>query len=410
MNTIRHLMICLVFFSCVQKGTGQGFLKAKDTLIVNEKGEKVILRGMGLGGWMLQEGYMLKLGKIGPQHLIRKKIEDLIGPEKTAAFYEGWLANDIRKIDIDSMAAWGFNSVRLPMHYRLYTLAVDEEPVAGKDTWLEKGFTLTDSLLSWCKADHLYLILDLHATPGGQGNDLPISDRDPSKPSLWESAANRQKMIALWYRLAQRYKNEPWIGGYDIINEPNWGFEDSTDKKGTKETKNAPLRQLMMDITAAIRTVDQRHIIIIEGNGFGNNYRGVLPPWDNNMVLSFHKYWNPNTEEAIRSFLDLREKYHIPLWLGESGENKNAWYKECIRLVESHGIGWSWWPLKKMGDNNPLEIRVTPQYRRLVDYWTGNGPRPTEKEAEEALQGLLQDIRLENNIYHKEVTDALFLP
>ncbi len=174
--------------------------------------------------------------------------------------------------------------------------------------------------------------------------------------------------------------------------------------------KNAPLRQLMVDITAAIRSVDQRHIIIIEGNGFGNNYRGVLPPWDDNMVLSFHKYWNPNTDEAIRSFLDLRQKYHIPLWLGESGENNNTWYKECIRLVESHDIGWSWWPLKKIGTNQPLEIRLTPAYQRLVDYWTGQGPRPTAREAEEALQGLLQDIRLENNIYHKEVTDALFLP
>src|ERR1700731_1518694 len=134
MITIRRLTICLILFSWLQEGIGQGFLKAKDTLIVNEKGEKVILRGMGLGGWMLQEGYMLKLGKIGPQHRIREKIEELVGTARTAAFYDGWLAGDIRKIDIDSMAAWGFNSVRLPMHYHLYTLAVDEEPVAGKNT------------------------------------------------------------------------------------------------------------------------------------------------------------------------------------------------------------------------------------------------------------------------------------
>ena len=83
---------------------------------------------------------MLKLGKIGPQYRIREKITELVGPEKAAAFYDRWLANDIRKIDIDSMAAWGFNSVRLPMHYALYTLPVDKEPVAGKDTWVEKGF------------------------------------------------------------------------------------------------------------------------------------------------------------------------------------------------------------------------------------------------------------------------------
>jgi endoglucanase len=407
----RRLVVCLLLVCLCHHGFGQGFLKAQGRLIVNEKGEKVILRGIGLGGWMLQEGYMLKLGKIGPQFRIREKITELVGPEKAAAFYDRWLANDIRKIDIDSMAAWGFNSVRLPMHYALYTLPVDKEPVAGKDTWLDKGFALTDRLLSWCKADHIYLILDMHAAPGGQGNDLPIADRDPSKPSLWESAANREKMVALWRKLAQRYANEAWVGGYDIINEPNWGFAgDTADMHGIKEMGNAPLRQLMVDITAAIRSVDKRHIIIIEGNGWGNNYRGILPVWDNNMVLSFHKYWNPNTEDAIRGFLNLREKYNIPLWLGESGENNDQWYHDAVRLVESQDIGWAWWPLKKIGTNQPLEVSMPPAFQRLVDYWVNNGPRPTEPEAEEGLDELLRNIRLEKNIVHRDVLDALFLP
>lgn len=410
MKIIQRLGFGLAFLLFLTDGKAQGFLHAQGRLIVNERGEKVILRGMGLGGWMLQESYMLKLGPVGPQYRIRKAFEDLVGKEKTADFYEGWLANHTRKIDIDSMTSWGFNSVRLPMHYRLYTLSVEEEPIKGKNTWLEKGFALTDSLLAWCKANHMYLILDLHAAPGGQGHDYNISDRDTTRPSLWESEANRQKTIALWRRLAERYANEPNIGGYDIINEPNWGFEDPTDRNGLKETQNAPLRKLMMDITAAIRSVDKKHIIIIEGNGWGNNYRGVLPPWDNNMVLSFHKYWNPNTDEAIKGPLELREKYNIPLWLGESGENNNTWYKECIHLVESHDIGWSWWPLKKIGANNPLEVPMTPEYQRVVEYLTGKGPRPDRQEAEKALQGLLQNVRLENNIYHKEVTDALFLP
>jgi endoglucanase len=407
----HRLFVGLLLFCVYHQGYGQGFLKAQGRLIVNEKGEKVILRGIGLGGWMLQEGYMLKLGKVGPQYRIREKITELVGPEKAAAFYDRWLANDIRKVDIDSMAAWGFNSVRLPMHYALYTLPVDKEPVAGKDTWVGKGWMLTDSLLSWCKADHVYLILDMHAAPGGQGNDLPIADRDPSKPSLWESAADREKMVALWRKLAERYANEPWIGGYDIINEPNWGFAgDTSDLHGIKETGNAPLRQLMGDITAAIRSVDKRHIIIIEGNGWGNNYRGILPAWDDNLVLSFHKYWNPNTEDAIRGFLNLREKYNIPLWLGESGENNDQWFHDAVRLAESHDIGWSWWPLKKIGMNQPLEVVMPPAFQKLVDYWVKNGPRPTEQEAEEGLNALVANVRLEKNIVHRDVLDALFLP
>ncbi|HLI92054.1 MAG TPA: cellulase family glycosylhydrolase, partial [Puia sp.] len=241
--------------------------------------------------------------------------------------------------------------------------------------------------------------------------DLPIADRDPSKPSLWQSADDRRKLISLWRKLAQRYANEPWIGGYDIINEPNWGFSgDTSDPHGTKEKMNAPLRQLMMDITAAIRSVDKHHIIIIEGNGWGNNYAGVLPPWDKNTVLSFHKYWNPNTDEAIRRFLDLRERYNVPLWLGESGENNDEWYRDAVKLVESHDIGWSWWPLKKIGRNQPLEVIMPPAFQKLVDYWVNNGPRPSAAEAQQGLDDLIRNVRVKNNIVHRDVLDALFRP
>lgn len=407
-DQIKHFAIVLACLFLSQYACSQGYLKVQGKLIVNNKGQKVILRGVGLGGDMLQEGYMFKLGNLGQQYKIKAGIEDLVGPEKTAGFYNKWLANNTRKIDVDSMARWGFNSIRLPMHFNLYTLPVDEEPVAGKNTWLEKGFAMTDSLLKWCKANKMYLILDLHATPGGQGNDLPISDRHPDKPALWESEANQQKMIALWHKLAERYVNEPNIGGYDIINEPNWGFENKDDKRGTKEQTNAPLKKLMMDITAAIRQVDKKHIIIIEGNGFGNNYNGILPTWDDNMVLSFHKYGNFNTEAAIQNFLKLRDTYNVPLWLGESGENFNTWFTECIGLVERNDIGWSWWPWKKMGINNPVEIKMPDNYQKLVDYWTGKGPKPSAAEAQVVLNQWLENIKFENNIKHKDVVDAMF--
>ena len=403
-------LYCLFLLSVILsvQAESQGYLKANGKNIVNEKGENVLLRGIGLGGWMLQEGYMLKINGQGQQHLIRKRIEELIGKEQAQDFYDVWLANHTRRIDIDSMKAWGFNSVRLPMHYNLYTLPVEQEPVAGQQTWLEKGFAMTDSLLAWCKANQMYLILDLHAAPGGQGNDLNISDRDPSKLSLWESEANQQKMIALWRKLAERYANESWIGAYDIINEPNWGFEDSLDKNGLKEKGNAPLKKLMQDITKAIREVDSKHIIIIEGNGWGNNYNGILPPWDNNMVLSFHKYWNYNDLNSIQHILNFREQHNVPVWLGESGENSNTWFTEAIRLLEQNNIGWCWWPLKKLGANSPLQIRSNHNYENLLDYW--NGKRETPPKESDVYSGLLElatYTRFESNFIHRDVIDAM---
>lgn len=402
------MVITTMLFFIPFWGHTQGFLKANGKIIVNEKGEKVILRGMGLGGWMLQEGYMFRLSSFGQQYKIREKIEELIGKEKTDEFYNNWLTNHTTKADIDSLAKWGFNSVRLPMHYGLYTLPIEKEPVAGRNTWLEKGFTMTDSLLSWCKANNLYLMLDLHAAPGGQGHDLAISDRDPSKPSIWESEGNQQKTVALWRKLAERYANEPWIGGYDIINEPNWGFTDPNDKVGNQEKENKPLRKLLIDITKAIREVDQKHIIIIEGNAFGNNYNGIMPLWDNNIVVSFHKYGNFNNLENIQGFLDLQKENNMPLWLGESGENSNTWFTELISMVESRDIGWAWWQLKKMGVNNPLEIKITPGYQHLLDYWAGKAPKPTSAEAAATIQELAENLKIENNSYHKDVIDAMF--
>ncbi len=407
-NYFRFLIGCM-FLINLKSVEGQGFLKASGQKIVNEKGENILLRGIGLGGWMLQEGYMLRLQKEGQQYRIKQRIEKLIGESQTQEFYTAWLNNHTTRSDIDSLHAWGFNSVRLPMHYNLFTLPVENEPVKGQNTWLPTGFALTDSLIAWCRSNHMYVILDLHAAPGGQGNDLNISDRDPAKPSLWQSEADKEKTIALWRKLAERYANEPTVGGYDLLNEPNWGFEDSLkDRNGLQEQKNIPLKKLLMDITAAIRQVDTRHIIIIEGNGWGNNYHGMLPTWDNNMVLSFHKYWNKNDLASIQHILDFREQYQVPVWLGETGENSNVWFTEAIQLLESNNIGWSWWPLKKLGINNPLQIPGNANYDATVNYWNGKTNQPPAPSAVyKGLMELAMHTRNENNIVHCDVIDAM---
>ncbi len=401
-------LLCL--FSAIN-ANAQVFLKADGQKIVNGKGENILLRGIGLGGWMLQEGYMLGLRNTGQQHEIRKRIEKLLSKEQTDEFYEVWLQNHTTKADIDSLKAWGFNSVRLPMHYNLYTLPVEAEPVAGSDTWLTKGFALTDSLLSWCKANDMYLILDLHAAPGGQGNDLNISDRDSTKPSLWQSEANKRKTVALWQQLAARYANEPNIGGYDIINEPNWGFEDlANDRNGLKEQKNEPLKKLLVDVTNAIRAVDKNHLIIIEGNGWGNNYNGILTEglWDKNMALSFHKYWNYNDEKSIEHIIQYRNKLNVPVWLGESGENSNVWFTQAVHLLESNNIGWAWWPLKKLGANNVLQVNSNLNYERLLSYWNGESKEPPkESDVYSGLLELATYTNIATNIKHYDVVDAM---
>jgi hypothetical protein len=401
------LLLCLPWLAHAQS---RGFLRTDGTRIVDAAGRPMVWRGMGLGGWMLQEGYMLELPKFGTQRVIRQHIAELIGDEKTQAFYTAWLDHHTTKADIDAMAAWGFNSVRLPMHYALYTLPIDQEPVKGRQTWIEEGFRRTDALIAWAKANDMVVILDLHAAPGGQGNDLNIADRDPAKPALWDDPAAQDKMVALWVELARRYKDEPAVAAYDLLNEPNWGFTDRADRNGCREQGNAPLRALLERTTQAIRTVDTRHIVVIEGNCWGNNYAGLLDGglWDGNLVLSFHKYWDAPSHDSIAKVLALRDTHHVPLWLGETGENSNDWFTRTVALVEGEGIGWSWWPLKKIRYNNPLQVVPNPGYEKLLAYWNGNGPKPSAAEVEAALMQLAtHDVQFDNNVQHPDVVDAL---
>ncbi|RYY65807.1 MAG: glycosyl hydrolase family 5, partial [Chitinophagaceae bacterium] len=143
LRTIRSLIACTIALLGAVNGSAQGFLHAQGDRLANGSGRPVLLRGMGLGGWMLQEPYMLQLSG-GPvnQQEIRQRLERLVGSERTKAFYDAWLDGFVTRADIDSLAAWGFNSVRLPMHYNLFTLPVEREPVKGRNTWLSKGFTL----------------------------------------------------------------------------------------------------------------------------------------------------------------------------------------------------------------------------------------------------------------------------
>ena len=369
-----------------------GFLKAKGKVIVDGTGQEFYLKGIGLGGWLLQEGYMLHTsGFANAQWQIRQKIVDLIGEANTEIFYETYRRNFIRKIDIDSIKAWGFNSIRLPLHWNLF--AINTNP----PQFINKGFEIIDTLLSWCEANKLYLILDMHAAPGGQ-SDENISDYNPAFPSLWQSEQNKDLTVKIWRKIAERYKDKEWIVGYDLLNEPKWNLPSN----------NQPLRDLYIRITDTIRAVDTNHIIFIEGNWYATDFTGLTPPWDNNMVYSFHKYWNSNDQGSIQYLIDIRNQYNVPLWLGETGENSNRWFVDCVELMKRNNIGWAWWTWKKIETiTSPLSAVMSPLYRTLLNYWSGSGPRPSATYAFNALMLQAENLKFELCEFRKDVIDAL---
>jgi endoglucanase len=237
---------------------------------------------------------------------IRSTIENLVGTSNADQLDALYRARFVQRKDIDSLARWGFNSVRLPMHFNLLS--------SSPGVYLEEGFTRIDSLLNWCAANQLYLILDLHCAPGGQ-NSINISDYQ-GFPSLWESPDFQTWTAEIWKTIAARYASRPWIGGFDILNETAWSFSGG----------NTPLRNLLVRITDGIRTVDRNHLIFAEGNRYATDFSNLTPAWDANMAWSFHKYWNTNDYAAFQSFLNLCANTNTPLWMGESGENANQFH------------------------------------------------------------------------------------
>ncbi len=387
---MKKLILLFFIFSTLY---GQGYLRTEDGQIVDETGNNFTFKGMGLGGWLVPEGYMLKMSSFANSPTeIKSKIIDLVGEENSDAFFEAYRANFITKADIDSMAAAGFNSVRLPMHYELMT------PRDQPFVYIEKGFAYIDSLLAWCRPHNIYVIPDLHCAPGGQ-NAAPISDYDPAYPSLWESETNKLRTIDLWRHIALRYKDEPLIGGYDLLNEPNWDLPPN----------NQPLRDLYINITNAIRESDSNHIIYVEGNWYATDMTGLTPPWDFNMTYSFHKYWSTVAQSSIASYLSIRSNYNVPLWMSESGENSNAWFSEFVSLLNENNLGWHWWTWKKL---NAIAVfassPIAPQYQVLLNYWNGSGPRPTVDYANTALQLQAGNLKLQNCELKKGVFDAIF--
>ena len=353
---------------------------------------------MNLGGWMLIEPYQLQAaGFASAQWEFEDKIEQLVGTTEKDIFLDNWYANHVRKIDIDSLAAWGFNAIRLPMHYNLFTLSIQEEPVLGQNTWLNKGFEMTDSLVSWCKQNNMYVVLDLHAAPGGQGGNTGISDYNPAYPSLWEDINNRHKTMSLWKKIAEHYVNEPAIAGYDFLNETNWNLGPNV------------LRNFYTQLTDSVRAADTNHIIFIEGNWYANDFSGLTPPWDNNMVYSPHKYWSKNFQADIQWALDIRDNWDVPIWFGESGENSNTWFRNAIRLFEDHDLGWAWWPMKKLESIScPMSITKTVDFENLLNYWSSGNNPPSTNTAVNTLFQLTEDLKLENCTYQNDVIDAMF--
>ena len=376
-----------------------GFLHAHGQDIVDENGAKVLLRGVGLGNWLLPEGYMWRFGNEGDRpRKIEKIISDLVGPSEAARFWKDYRQTYITEADIQRIAELGFNAVRPALNARLF-LSEGEKPV-----YLNEGFEILDNLVGWCRKAGVYVIIDMHAAPGGQtGANIDDSARD--QPELFAVKTNQNRLLDLWVKIASLYKDEPTVAAYDLLNEP------LPKRTGALDRYKELLEPLYQRLTHAIRTVDQRHMITLEGGDWANDWTVFSQCFDNNLVYQFHYYcWDrPNNLKSIGQYLANRRRLGAPIWCGETGEKDNAIYWGTTDYFEANNVGWSFWPWKKMETRNtPYSIKTPAGWDQIAAYSRGGGSKPSLEIAQKALDELLQNIRLENCVFCPDVVNALF--
>jgi len=384
-------------FAQKKQGKSISFLHTAGQDIVNESGKKVFLKGVGLGNWLLPEGYMWKFGALGDRpRKIEKVVTDLIGKEKADRFWKAFRENYITEADIKRIAELGFNSVRPALNSRLF-LTEGENPV-----YVEEGFQLMDSLVSWCKKYNIYVIIDMHGAPGGQ-TGANIDDSPNDIPELFIEKKYQDQLVDLWVKLAQKYKDEPVVAAYDLLNEP------LPINTGAADKYKHLLEPLYKRITAAIRKVDQKHMITLEGFNWSNDWSLFDKPFDNNVFYQFHYYcWaRPDNLNNINEYLKRRNELNTPIWVGETGEKGNAIYWATTQLFEANNIGFSFWPWKKMDtQNTPYSIKKPAGWDLIAEY-TRNGAKPDAIIAEKAFNELLDNIKISNCDYFEDVCNAI---
>jgi len=363
------------------------------------------MRGTNLGNWLIPEGYMFKFKGINSPKLINEAFMEIMGPEETKAFWKKYTAAYITEADIHYLKTTGMNSIRIPFNYRLFT---DEDYLGENNP--NHGFELLDKVIGWCKKEGIYIILDMHCAPGGQTGDN--IDDGYGYPFLFKSPASQQLTINIWKRIATHYRNEPIILGYDLLNEPIAHYFD-------KNELNPYLEPLYKRITQAIRTVDKNHIMILGGAQWDSNMTMFGKPFDSKIIYTFHKYWTPTTVDVIQEYLDFRNKYNVPIYCGETGENNDKWIMEFRTLLEKNDISWHFWPYKKMESTAGIMFYNPPaNYDKVIDYTEKNRATfedirkatPADREQMKAsIYAILNNCRFENCTPNKGYIEALGL-
>ena len=395
---LRGLLLCLAMaapgvpapHARAATAPAEGFVHVEGKRFVGADGEDFAIRGISLGNWLVPEGYMFKFHRALSPHEIDAVIRHLIGDSAADTFWHDFRENYVTKADIDFLAAAGFTTLRVPLHWALFMRDAEPPVFSGP------GDGLLDRLIGWCRQDGLHVILDLHAAPGGQTG--VNHDDGTGFPLTFYVPRFRRETIALWTHLASRYAHEPAILGYDLLNEPISPYSD-------EDFLNPRLEDFYRELATAIRAVDPNHILFLEGAQWSSNFTVFGRPFAKNIAYTYHMFWAAPVRASIQRMLDFANANDVPLLLGETGELTDSWNEKFRALHEKYGVAWSFWTFKNMESHaTVLSIPKIPDWdivSAFGDASPADWPPVTPEiraRAQAALVAYMHAMRFENAV------------
>jgi aryl-phospho-beta-D-glucosidase BglC (GH1 family) len=325
---------------------GRNFLRVEGDAVVGPDGARVYLRGVGLGGWMNMENFVT--GYPANESAMREAVGAVLGSERAERFFATLLDRFFGPDDARLLAQLGVNCVRLPINQRHFER--DDAPFE----LLEAGFDGLDYAVSVLAEHGIYSIIDLHAVPGSQ-NQHWHSDNPTHIAAFWRHPHFQDRVVNLWRALAERFRANAWVAGYNLLNEP-------ADPSG------AVVGPFHDRLVAAVREIDADHIVFIDGNTYSTDFSAFGEPYEN-AIYACHDYaldgmafggpYNGEPEPVEAKFLE-RTRYMretgTPIWIGEFGpvytgddERRYQLLADQLAIYERHGAGWSLWTYKDIG-------------------------------------------------------------
>ncbi|MDA8296140.1 MAG: cellulase family glycosylhydrolase [Actinomycetota bacterium] len=332
------------------------WLHAEAGALRNEDGHPIVLRGVGIGGWMNLENFIT--GHPSTESLLRTELARVLGPETLETFFARFLDGFFAEADAQFIASIGLNFVRLPVNYRHFE--DDDRPGEFKAS----GFAQLDRAVRLCRRSGLWALIDLHALPGGQNHDWH-SDNPSHVPLLWRHRDFQDRTVGLWERLAERYRDEPTVAGYNLVNEP-------ADPTGHG------LGPLYRRLAAAIRAIDSRHVLFLDGDRYAQDFTTIGEPLDN-AVYALHHYPHPGSLSGgdypglsggvhydrgrVAQEIDERTGYMAhhdlaslvgefgPVYVGDERADamRLRLLRDQIELYEQRQMSWCLWTYKDIG-------------------------------------------------------------